>query len=142
MVADFLGELIGGLVGGGLWERGRRRRLARADAAGGRMEFPGSVLGSAPYCHPAGGMLRVEGPTLTWLTSKGGMAFPVPVDRLDVRALGDVRPSEAFGGGRNVAVVCDDAGRAVRIIVLASDLPYLARALPGVGRYVPAAGVS
>ncbi|HWK91979.1 MAG TPA: hypothetical protein VNR17_06910 [Luteimicrobium sp.] len=132
MIEDLIGGLLGGAIGTGLYERLRRRRLARAEAAGKSLEFPGSVLGPTRYCHPAGGLLRVEGTTLTWLTGKGGMSFAVPAERLDVRGLAAVPRSESFSSGTTVAVICDDAGATVRILVLRADLPYLARALPGV----------
>lgn len=139
-VAAMICGAVGAVVGTALLQRRRRRLLDRADASGGVLEFPGAVLGSAGYCHPAGGMLRLDGTTLTWLTGKGGMSFPVPTDRLTVRALADVRMSEAFPGDRNVAVVCDDAGTPVRIVVLAPDLHYRARALPGLAALLPTPG--
>ena len=132
MIGDLLAGLLGGMVGDGLYETIRRRRLARADAEGRPLEFPGSVLGSTRYCHPAGGLLRLDGTTLTWLTGKGGISFPVPSERLDVRELAEVGLSESFAGRSTVAVVCDDAGATVRVVVLGADLPYLARALPGI----------
>ena len=138
MIVELLASLVGGVVGGKLVEDRRRRGLAREDAAGRAVEFPGSVLGKTGYCHPAGGLLRVDGRSLSWLTGRGGMSFPVPVERLEVRDLDDVRSSEAFHGGRNVAVVCDDAGVTVRIVVIRSDLAYLARAVPGVRPWLDA----
>ena len=131
MIVELLGSLVGGALGLGLYDRHRRRRLARDDASGRPLVFSGSVLGGTSYCHPAGGMLRVDGTSLTWLTGVGGMSFPVPVERLEVRGLTEVSRSESYAGGINVAVVCDDAGATVRIVVLRSDLPYVARALPG-----------
>ena len=131
MIAEFVAILVVGPLVLALIERHRRRRLARTDAAGRPLVFSGSVLGGTSYCHPAGGMLRVDGTSLTWLTGVGGMSFPVPVERLEVRGLTEVSRSESYAGGINVAVVCDDAGATVRIVVLRSDLPYVARALPG-----------
>ena len=134
MIAELvmvLAGALGGSLGFLLYARHRRRSLARDDASGRPLVFSGSVLGRTSYCHPAGGMLRVDGTSLTWMTGVGGLSFPVPVERLDVRGLTDVSRSESYAGGRNVAVVCDDAGTTVRIVVLASDLPYVARALPG-----------
>jgi hypothetical protein len=135
---DLLTALLGGLLGGELHERRRRRRLARDLAEGRPLKFPGAVLGEARYCHPAGGMLRVDGTSLTWLTGPGGKAYPVPTERLTVSDLTDARRSESFLGGENVTVVCDDAGTTVRIIVIRSDLPYLATALPGLGAWIAA----
>lgn len=136
-LAQLAAGVVGAALGGWAYQRGRRARLARADAAARPLEFPGSVLGSARYCHPAGGLLRLDGTALTWLTGRGGLSYPVPVERLVVTELAAVRMAEAFPGGRNVAVVCDDAGTAVRIVVLESDLPYLARAIPSLGALLP-----
>ncbi|HEY3545338.1 MAG TPA: hypothetical protein VGK17_04515 [Propionicimonas sp.] len=140
MIRDLLASLLGGALGGGFYERHRRSRLARDHAAGRPLELPGSVLGGTRYCHPAGGLLRVAGTSLVWLTGRGGMSFAVPVERLDVQDLVEVRPSEAFPGGRSVAVVCDDAGTTVRIVVLRADLPYLALAMPRLRERLAATG--
>lgn len=131
MIAEIIAQLLGGAIGGDLYERHRRRRLARDHAAGRPLEFPGSVLGVARYCHPPGGMLRVDRASLEWLTGHGGKSYAVPVERLHVQDLADVRMSEAIFGGRTVAVVCDDGSTGVRIVILRSDLPYLALAMPG-----------
>lgn len=131
MISDLLASLLGTLLGGGLFERRRRRRLARDLDEGRPLVFPGSVIGDAAYCRPAGGMLRLDGASLSWLTGRGGMSFPVPVERLAARTLAAVRTSDAFTGGENVAVVCDDDELTVRIVVLKADLPYLAVAVPG-----------
>lgn len=140
MIGDVLAPLLGNLLGASIFERRRRRRLASALENGRPLVFPGSVLGDTAYCHPGGGMLRVDGASLSWLTGTGGMAFRVPVERLAVRSLADVRASESFTGGDNVAVLCDDAGAAVRIVVLRSDLPYLAIAVPGLRALLPPTG--
>jgi hypothetical protein len=140
VIGELLGSLVVVAVAGLLVDKGRRRRLARDDAAGRPLEFPGSILGRTSYSHPPGGLLRLDGTTLTWLTGKGGMSFPVPVERLEVRGLAEPRASEAFHGGRNVAVVCDDAGAAVRIVLFHSDLHYLARAVPGVRPWIEPGG--
>lgn len=132
MIGDQLAGLVGGAFGDGLYETIRRRKLARADAEGRPLEFPGSILGSAGYCHPDGGFLRVDGTTLAWLTGKGGISFPVPTAQLTVRELAPVDGSKWSSGDSRVTVVCDDAGTAVRIVVLEADLRYLARALPGI----------
>ncbi|WP_156044097.1 hypothetical protein [Cellulomonas sp. HZM] len=131
MLGDLIGGLVGGIFGTELYDRRRRRRLARADAAGLPLELPGSVLGTPRYCHPSGGMLRIDGATLTWLTDRGGKSYPVPVERLAARSLADVPVKESYPGGRCVAVVCDDAGTVVRLVVLEDDLGYLARVVPG-----------
>lgn len=136
LLTQLLGEILGGILGADLHERHRRRRLARDHDQGRPLEFPGSVLGGARYCHPAGGLLRVDGASLEWLTGRGGMSFAVPVEQLDVRGLSDVRPSESFFGGPNVAVLCSDGEFTVRIVVLRSDLPFLALALPGVRQWL------
>ncbi|ROS23626.1 hypothetical protein [Cellulomonas sp. PhB150] len=93
--------------------------------------LPGAILGSTRYCHPRGGVLEVDGSSLSWLTGRGGLRYPVPVDRLTVEHLTSSADQIAVGGAW-VDVHCTDGLEQVTIVVSRHDLPYLARALPGV----------
>lgn len=136
MIGDLIGDWLAGAVGwnsrAAFYERRRRRKLARAYAEGRPLEFPGSVIGKAPYCHPSGGLLRIDGTSVTWRPVPGTPLYPFPVERLTVRDVEAGLPPVTFPWALTDAVVCDDAGTVVRVEVLRVDLPYLALVLPGI----------
>ena len=131
LVGDLLGGAVGGSIGTRLYESGRRRRLARDDRAGRPLVIPGAILGTTSYCHPRGGVLEVDGAALAWLTGRGGLRYPVPVERLTVGDVTESSDAIASAGGW-VDVHCTDGSERVTIVLPRHDLPYLARAMPGV----------
>lgn len=78
-VAQWFGDaVIDGVVGRAIRRR-RRRRVDAAVAAGRAATFPGWVLGSRPYCRPAGGLLVLTANGVHHVVDRG-----MPITRRDL----------------------------------------------------------
>lgn len=94
---------------GVLYELVRARRLGRAAERGDVLELEGSIVGRLRYCHPPGGMLRIDGRRLSWLNAPGGIEYPVPLGGLRFvrsRADGAWAVAECVDGDEVVEIRC------------------------------------